>query len=154
MSNGSDRARRGPRAAFFAAAVMAACAASSSALRAEDATNAPGGSVRDTEPPSEQRPVFPVNPAAATPARTPLMGLLDNVGLAKPLDDARIRLYGHVEGGWTYNFDDPYREVNAGRVFDIEHDSIILNQLTLNVQRDVAISGQNFDIGGRIEMMY
>jgi hypothetical protein len=154
MSNGSDRPRRGPRAAFIAAAVLAACAAAPAALRAQDATNAPGGSARDTEPPSEQRPVFPVNPALPAQARTPLMGLLDNFGLAKPLDDARIRLYGHVEGGYTYNFDDPDREINAGRVFDIEHDSILLNQLTLNVQRDVAINGRDWDVGGRVEMMY
>jgi len=92
MSNGSDRVRRGPRASFIAAAFIAACAAAPSALRAQDATNAPGGSARDTEPLSEQRPVFPVNPALPAQARTPLMGLLDNVGLAKPLDDARIRL--------------------------------------------------------------
>lgn len=154
MSIGTLRSRRGPRAAFIAAAVMAAGAAAPSALLAQDATNAPGGSVRDTEPPSEQRPVFPVNPARPAQARTPLMGLLDNFGLAKPLDDARIRLYGHAEIGITENFDDPFRDVNAGRVFDIENDSFNLNQLTLNVQRDVAINGRGFDLGGRIEVLY
>ena len=169
MSGGTNQpiekmtAVRRDAALALSAAAFAACglpalpalAADTAGVPGSPAVNdAPGVSARDTEPLSEQRPVFPLNPDRPAPARTPLMSLFDQVGLGKTLDDARIRVYGHVEGSYTYNLDKPFRDVNAGRVFDIENESPLLNQLSLNVQRHVVISGREFDVGGRVEFMF
>ena len=87
-------------------------------------------------------------------ARRPLMRLLDTVGVARPLEDARIRLYGWAEAGYTYNFIDPAGDLNLGRVFDIEHADPVFNQLDLNIERPVELSDSNWDVGFRIEMLY
>jgi len=94
------------------------------------------------------------------------MSLLDSLGLGKPLDDAGIQIYGHVEGSYTYNFANPPTSLsdykipvgkfidNPGRVFDVENQKLLLNQLTLNFERRVDPSKGNFDIGGRVELLY
>ncbi|HEX8911400.1 MAG TPA: outer membrane beta-barrel protein, partial [Humisphaera sp.] len=108
--------------------------------------------------------------SADLPDRRPLMSLLDRVGVAKPLDDARIQVYGHVEGSYTYNFANPPTDLadyklpvgrfidNPGRVFDVENQKLLLNQLTLNVERTVdaadAAKRNQWDVGGRVELMY
>src|SRR4051794_37517526 len=89
-------------------------------------------------------------------ARPPLMELLDHVGLAKPLDDAKITVGGLVEGSWTYSASSPPGNIITGRVFDVEHESVLLNQLEIHVERTVDDSlkpgaNQKFDIGGRME---
>src|SRR5206468_2986570 len=65
--------------------------------------------------------------------RRPLMDLLDRAGLAKPLEEAGINIYGHVEGGYTYNFDRPSDKLNPFRIFDFEHDKPILDQLDFTI---------------------
>jgi hypothetical protein len=148
---------------ILSAAVLAACA--------QFAVAADGGSARDsTLAPSGAGPnmgPFPqAGGAADAPGRRPLMNLLDQAGLAKPLDDARIQVYGHVEGSYTYNFDSPPTELsqyripvgkfidNPGRVFDVENQKLLLNQLTLNIERTVDASKGQFDIGGHVELLY
>ena len=86
--------------------------------------------------------------------RRPLMSLLEGVGLADVLDDARIDLYGHVEGSYTRNFDNPQSGFNVGRVFDFEDDEPTLNQVDFNIERRVNVSGDSFDVGGRLEVLY
>ena len=51
--------------------------------------------------------MMPASVGAESPSRRPLMSLMDQVGLGRPLDDARIDLYGHVEAGYTRNFKHP-----------------------------------------------
>src|SRR5258707_528815 len=46
----------------------------------------------------------------ATPTPAPLMYLLDQAGLAKPLKDLGINLYGYVEAGYFYDFSAPHHE--------------------------------------------
>ena len=84
----------------------------------------------------------------------PLMGFLDTIGIGKGLEAADIRLYGHVEGSYTYNFEPPARDLNNGRVFDLEHNRPTLNQVDFNVERPVDLSQHRFDIGGHAEMLY
>ena len=86
--------------------------------------------------------------------RRPLMSLLDRVGVGEALDNARLDLYGHVEGSYTYNADDPSPPFNVGRVFDFEHDEPTLNQINLNIERRLNLTGDQFDVGGRIDMLY
>ena len=44
----------------------------------------------------------------ATPTPAPLMNLLDQTGLGKPLRDLGLNLYGYVEGGYFYDFSAPH----------------------------------------------
>ena len=82
------------------------------------------------------------------------MNLLDKAGLAKPLDDMGINIYGHVEAGWTWNFDDPSDKLNPFRIFDFEHNEPILDQLDFTVERAVDYRKNKFDVGFKAEMMY
>jgi hypothetical protein len=85
---------------------------------------------------------------------SPLMSLLDQIGIGRPLEAANIRLFGHVEGSYTWNFDNPARDLNVGRVFDLENNHATVNQLDFNVERPVDLTLHRFDVGGRIEMLY
>ena len=96
----------------------------------------------------------PAPRAANIPARRPLMALLDEVGLGKPLDDLGIQIYGHIDGGYTWNFDDPDSDINPFRIFDFEHDDPLLNQIDLTVERLVDYRANKWDVGGRMEWIY
>jgi hypothetical protein len=87
-------------------------------------------------------------------ARRPLMDGLENAGVADDLDRARVDIYGHVEGSWTRNLDNPKSGFNVGRVFDFPDDTILLNQIDLNVERLIKLNGDNWDVGGRMEWLY
>ncbi|HEY7088608.1 MAG TPA: outer membrane beta-barrel protein [Tepidisphaeraceae bacterium] len=82
------------------------------------------------------------------------MNALDKMGMAKGLDDLGINIYGWVQGSWTYNFADPAGDVNVGRFFDFEHDDHTLNQVVINIEKAVTISGDKFDWGGKMEWMW
>ena len=94
----------------------------------------------------------PGAPGSLNSNRAPLMSLFDKAGLARPLDAARINVFGHIEGSYTYNFDNPARGLNLGRVFDFNDARFQINQLDLNIERQV--DPTKFDIGGRLEMLY
>ncbi len=101
--------------------------------------------------------VPPATPSAAVAApapRAPLMSLLDRVGVGSYLDSARINVYGHIEGGYTYNFNNPALHLNLGRVFDIDDNRPQVNQLDLNIERTVDLTQHQFDVGGRVELLY
>lgn len=88
------------------------------------------------------------------PERKPLMDLLNAGGMAQPLEDLGINLFGHVEGSYTWNFDRPKNDLNFGRVFDFEHDEPLLNQVDLTIERPVDLTKNQFDIGGRVEWIF
>jgi len=91
---------------------------------------------------------------APAPDRRPLMALLNEAGIAEPLEKLKIDIFGHIEGSYTYNFDRPDSGINPIRVFDFEHDEPLLNQLNLTVERAVDASQRKWDIGGRMEWIY
>ena len=183
MSDGSWVRKRAALAALALAAAVGVAGVAGPALGAEGSSGGTvpprrdeatgGGSARELEPLSAQ-PALPPgsNVPVGRSSRTPLMEVLDRAGLARPLDDARIRVYGHVEASYTYNFVDPptnpveynplpgrnftipTRVDNPGRVFDVEHNELTLNQISLNVERAVELSPTSFDFGGRMEWMY
>lgn len=132
---------------------------------------AESGSARDSVPairPATAAPaaLTPPPTPSEVPARSPLMSLLDSAGAAKPLDDLRIQIYGHAEASYTYNFVKPPTQLgdynlpvgkfidNPGRVFDVENEKVLLNQLSLNFERTVDASKGQFDVGGRVELLY
>ncbi len=65
-----------------------------------------------------------------------------------------IEFYGHVEGGYTYNFDTPSTKQNAFRSFDFEDQKVILDQLDISIERKVDYRKNKFDVGGLVEWMW
>ena len=80
------------------------------------------------------------------------MALLAQTGAGHTLDDARVNIYGHIEGSYTYNTDNPSQNLNLGRVFDINDNRGEMNQLDLNLER--IADPHQFDLGGRVELLY
>ncbi|MBC7816127.1 MAG: porin [Planctomycetaceae bacterium] len=96
----------------------------------------------------------PSAPAASETPPRPLMRGLDALGLGQVLQEANINIYGHAAASYAYNFRNPEDNVNAGRVFDIEHDDITFNQLDITLERTVDPSKGRFDIGARVEWIW
>jgi hypothetical protein len=96
--------------------------------------------------------------------RRPLMRLLDRWGLAEPLDNWGIDIYGFIQVSYTYNFtdpntDDPFSATPArhrilGRMFDHHHGRLALNRLDLFVQRAIDYRSGEFDVGFMLETQY
>jgi hypothetical protein len=107
-------------------------------------------------PPADQSPFGEkYYPAIAPTRRRLLMSQLDRAGLADPLEEARIRLFGYAEGSYEFNFIDPAGDFNVGRDFDFEqHNKFLLNQIDLAIERGVIVNGDEWDLGGRVEMIY
>lgn len=95
-----------------------------------------------------------IDDATPPPPPKPLMGLLEAVGVGKPLEAANINLYGFVEGGYTYSFNPPPGGVITGNVFNTKQNRIVLDQVDLAIERTVDITQNKFDIGGKVEMTY
>ncbi len=122
-------------------------------------------SVRAAEP-ADPTPVFKhVDPdfsltpkyliSASPQTRRPIMMILDQLGLAAPLDRAGIDIHGHIEGSYTLNFDSPRGRQNPFRLFDFEHNKVLLNQLDLTVDRLVNYrNARKWDVGFTVEFMY
>jgi hypothetical protein len=87
-----------------------------------------------------------------TPPR-PLMSLLRRTSVGETLDEAKINVFGHVEGSWTHNFSNSER-LMPGRVFDLENDDPTLNQFDFTVERPVVVSPDQWDVGGRVEWIW
>src|SRR3954466_5813558 len=94
--------RRTMWAAVLAGVVGASGARAAEPDSPEQTTNQE--STASSPPPAERSPFgekyYPASPQAQ---RGLLMSQLDRAGVAKPLDNARIRIFGHVEAGYTYN---------------------------------------------------
>ena len=111
-----------------------------------------------TAPSAEATPATTPASAPATPPK-PLMGLLEKVGVGKPLEDANITLGGWVDGGYTVSDhgDNPHVPM-AGRVFDTKNNRVVFDQVDFFIDRpvDYAKAAQNhtFDIGGHVEIAY
>src|SRR6266702_3953504 len=91
----------------------------------------------------------------ATPTPAPLMSLLGEVGLAKPLNDAGIKFYGYVEGGYFYDFSAPDSHHGPTFIgFNSFKNAGILDNISLNVERAVDPTKKQFDVGFRVEGIY
>ncbi|HSU66884.1 MAG TPA: hypothetical protein VLJ39_08440, partial [Tepidisphaeraceae bacterium] len=127
------------------AAMLAVCAAMACTgiVRAESTGSIPDSGVvlrptylQDTTAPSTEPAIAPASQPAAPPK--PLMGLLEKVGVGKPLEDANITLGGWIDGGYTLsaNGDNPHTQM-AGRVFDTKNNRVVLDQADFFIDRPV-----------------
>jgi hypothetical protein len=97
-------------------------------------------------------------------ARRPFMRLLDHYGLAQPLDDMGIDIYGFIQGSYTYSFSDPHRDDPTGpdparhriqgRMFDHHANRLALNRFDVFVQRAVDYRANKWDVGFLVESQY
>jgi hypothetical protein len=120
------------------------------ALVAASALLTCAGMVRAAEP--QQGSQKPVYLSESSPADTSLMGLADKAGFARTLGDYGLTIGGWAEGSWTYNTRNV--QVNEGRAFDFETQDPTLNQLVLFVDKGIDMSKNQFQLGGRVEMMW
>jgi len=146
------------RAAAFAACGLACATGAVFAASASDQPTAILPAYADAAPASSA-PAAPVAPA--DDSEKPLMGFLTQIGIGKPLQDARINIYGWVEGSYEYNFNAGSEHLpgpvnrNFDRTFDFfQVNKGQLNQIDLTLERTVDLTTHQFDIGGRVDLMY
>jgi Putative beta-barrel porin-2, OmpL-like. bbp2 len=141
-------------------ALIAACAALSygGLVRAADlsSSQAPAQSPTDAAVTTDnsQPSMLDDATAPAPPPRKPLMWGLDKIGVAKTLDNLGININGYVEGSYTFDANHPTGNYFTGRSFDTESESLLLNQVDLNVNRVVDATKGKFDVGFTIEQIY
>jgi hypothetical protein len=108
-------------------------------------------------PSAETAPTSVPATAPATPA--PLMLGLDKLGLAKPLNDINLNIYGYVEAGFMYDFSSPSGNTvnrNTGSTssylgFNGFKNQGDFDQVDLTVERTVDPTKKEFDVGFRAE---
>ena len=117
-----------------------------------------GGFAQAAEVVGAERPVYLQE---TEKGRKPLMSVLDRTGGATMMDDIGLDISGHVELGYTYSFQQPPGDVLTGRVFDVQHDELLLNQAAIVLQRtlaptDDAVVGyqDKFNVGFKVDVMY
>ena len=90
----------------------------------------------------------------ATAPQGALMQGLDQLGVGKPLSDAKLTIDGWVESGYTYLARHGAEStIILPGPFDHEHGNhYMLNQAVLRLHRDVDTT--KFDVGGMVEVMY
>lgn len=96
--------------------------------------------------------------AAEAADRTLLMGGLDRIGAAQPLEAAGINVYGWVQGGYSANLRNTNGFKNVPRISGVSFNSqpeneFMLNQVVLRFERLVDMK-KPIDIGFLVELMY
>lgn len=149
----------------LAAVALSALLACGGMVRAADTTSTSDVSSANVSLATSNQPVMLQDQAgtAAVPAPTatappqpptPLMAVLEKAGIGKTLEDWNMKVTGYVEGSWTFDANHPPGGLIAGRVFDVQEQSIILDQLDLAVVKSVDATQKKFDIGFNIEQVY
>jgi hypothetical protein len=115
---------------------------------------APLASAEDTAPATDLVNPYQLVTTPAAETRRPIMALLDQTSVGRTLDDWGIDIYGHIEAGYTYNFDNPSNDQNAFRLFDFQDQKAILDQIDLSIERRVDYRKNKWDVGGLVEWIY
>ena len=68
--------------------------------------------------------------------------------------ESRLKFYGWLEGGVTFNSDNPASLQNFGRLFDDRVDEPLLNQFVLTAERALDPKATGFDWGFKLQGMY
>ena len=99
-----------------------------------------------------------VTAATPAPAAAPSLGLLmsalDKIGLAKPLSNLGINIYGYVQGGYFHDFTRPQKGGATFIGYNSFKNSGVLDKVSLNVERTVDPTKKQFDLGFRLEGIY
>jgi hypothetical protein len=82
------------------------------------------------------------------------MTALGQAGIAKPLEKARVNIYGYAEGGFFHNFSAPGSLGPTYIGYNNFNNEIILDKISLNVERPVDPTKKAFDVGFHVEGIY
>jgi hypothetical protein len=75
--------------------------------------------------------------------------------LGSTMDQYDVKLTGHAEAGYTFNFKRPTGGSNGtGRLFDDKSDDPTFNQFDLKLSRAVPYSPSSFDVGFTLEAIF
>jgi hypothetical protein len=138
--------------------LAAACSAAPRGAAAATDDGAAPASPFQLQPAADSSTVFlpagtPVYADESAASEGTLMRGLDQVGVGQTLSKLGINVFGWVEGSYNYNFSNPHSRVNLD-FFDVKDSEFQLNQLNLSIERKVTLSSKQFDIGGRVDLLY
>ena len=71
-----------------------------------------------------------------------------------PTPEPRFKISGWVEGGITFNPDNPNSRQNFGRLFDDRANELLLNQAVVTLERTLASAPAGFEWGFKLQFMY
>ena len=91
---------------------------------------------------------------AATPSYGLLMSAFDKLGLAKPLSNFGINIYGYIEGGFMHDFSVPHKGGTTLIGYNNFKNSGVLDKADLSIERTVDPTKKQFDIGFHLEGLY
>jgi hypothetical protein len=104
-------------------------------------------------------PTLSLEPSVATAQAAPatydtlLMSTLDRAGAARPLSDLGLKVYGWVEGGYTWNHRNHGNTFIVPGPFNHEYGNhFMINQIDLRFER--LVDATKFDVGGMVELLY
>jgi hypothetical protein len=103
-------------------------------------------------PPSDKEAQEVKPPEAPAPPPGLLMSTLGKAGLAQPLDNAGINIYGYIEGGYFHDFSAPGTRNDPTFIgFNSYKNAGTLDKISLNVERTVDPSKKKLDFGFHVE---
>jgi hypothetical protein len=93
--------------------------------------------------------------------RKPLMSAIDRTGGGEMMRNLGVDISGHYEGSYTWSFDNPPDDVIAGRVFDVQHDEYLTNQIDVAIQRTIEATNDaklgykdKYNVGFKFEALW
>ena len=93
-------------------------------------------------------------PPATAPAPGLLMTALGKAGIAGPLNKARINIYGYAESGYFHDFSAPGSLGPTYVGYNSFKNTVILDKISLNIERTVDPTKKAFDVGFHAEGIY
>jgi hypothetical protein len=87
---------------------------------------------------------------ALSPARA---GQDESKATASPTPEPRFKIYGWIDGGITFNPDDPKDRQNFGRLFTDRSNELLLNQAVITLERTLPSGLTSFDWGFKLQAM-
>ncbi len=113
-------------------------------------------SASDAATPMAQVPAFPAQEAAAEEECQPwgLMTMLEGTAIGDRLNCRGVRLFGNIAQSYTFNFDSPSDRWNGPVTWTDRSNDYQMNQLWLGAEKATDASEKNWDLGGRVDLLY
>ena len=104
---------------------------------------------------SDKQLSAPATPTSTPTPPAPLMCLLEQAGVAKPLQSLGLNVYGYIDAGYFYDFSAPHHEDGPTFMgYNKFKNSFVLDNISLSLERAVDPTKNHFDVGFRVEGLY
>ncbi|MGV3607872.1 MAG: outer membrane beta-barrel protein [Planctomycetaceae bacterium] len=115
----------------------------------------PPAPMAEVPPMAEVAPAAPME-AAAEEECTPwgLMTMLEGTCIGDRLNCRGIRIYGNMAQSMTFNFDSPPDRWNGPVTWTDRSNEYQMNQLWVGAEKATDASEKNWDLGGRVDVMW